>query len=219
MTPKARKRISIAANVGMIAVMLSLVAYSPTLYRWFCAATGYGGTVQRATGPVPTLAAVNKAPSDRILVTFDSNVAPGLDWEFRPEQTEVEVQVGVPTQISYYAKNLSDHPIVAHAVYNVTPYTIAPYFYKIECFCFTDEKLDPGEEAHMPVVFYIDQSMLDDAQARGYGRVTLSYTFFGQKPTPEKLDAARALNAGSKDEAEAIKAGEPAAFDNDAPRS
>ena len=105
------------------------------------------------------------------------------------------------------------------AVYNVTPYSIAPYFYKIECFCFTDEKLDPGEEAHMPVVFYIDQSMLDDAQARGYGRVTLSYTFFAQKPSAKKLDAARELNSGSKAEAADIEDGKPPAFDNDAPRS
>ncbi len=217
MTRTTKRRLSIFANVVMVAIMVGLVSYSPTLYRLFCAATGYGGTVRRA--PAPDSQPTAGLPTEAFTVLFDSNVAPGLNWEFRPEQTQVDVQVGVPTQISYYAKNLSDHPVVAHAVFNVSPYSVAPYFYKIQCFCFTDEKLQPGEEAHMPVVFYIDQTVMQDPEARALRRVTLSYTFYAQDSAPGDLDATRSLSAGSDAEAVDVKKDQPLHFDNDAPRS
>ncbi len=188
------------------------VIYSPTLYRLFCAATGYNGTTQRAT------AAEAATTGKTFKVTFDSNVAGGLNWQFRPEQSSVVVEIGKPTTIRYFAKNLSDKPVVAHAVFNVTPFQVAPYFFKIQCFCFTDEKLGPGESAEMPVVFYLDKQMLHDSQAMAIGRVTLSYTFYKQGDEPGKLEAARDLKAGSQQEADAIETGSVTAFDNDAPR-
>jgi cytochrome c oxidase assembly protein subunit 11 len=206
---------------ALLAIMVAGVSYSPTLYRLFCAATGYGGTVQRAAAsPVDaadddTAAAGTAAP---VRVSFDANIGDSLNWEFRPEQKEVTAEIGKPQTIYYYARNLSDHPIVAHAVFNVTPFQVAPYFFKIQCFCFTDEKLGPGEEARMPVLFYLDKHMLDDGEAMAIGRVTLSYTFYEQGDDPQRVAAARDLAAGSKDEDAAITRGDAAAFDNDAPR-
>jgi cytochrome c oxidase assembly protein subunit 11 len=190
------------------------VIYSPTLYRLFCAATGYNGATQRAT----TTAKPQAVAGETFTVGFDANVAPGLKWEFRPEQQSVQVEVGKPVTIYYYAKNLSDKPVVAHAVFNVTPYQVAPYFFKIQCFCFTDEKLGPGEEAHMPVLFYLDKEMLKDNQAMALKRVTLSYTFYGQGDEPGKIADARDLSAGSTKEAATIDSGAQTEFTNDAPR-
>jgi cytochrome c oxidase assembly protein subunit 11 len=130
----------------------------------------------------------------------------------------VKVKVGEPVTIYYYAKNNTDKPVVAHAVFNVTPFQVAPYFFKIQCFCFTDEKLAPGEEADMPVLFYLDSSMLDDSQAMALKRVTLSYTFYAQGDDPKKIADARELSAGSDAEATAIDSGAHSSFTNDAPR-
>lgn len=205
--------------LALCAVLLAIptvgVIYSPTLYRLFCAATGYGGTISR---PTTTSAVPEAVAGETFTVSFDSNVAPGLDWAFHPEQKSVKVEVGKPTTIYYYAKNLSDKPVVAHAVFNVTPYQVAPYFFKIQCFCFTDEKLAPGEEARMPVLFYLDKELLKDDQAKALKRVTLSYTFYGQGDDPDRIADARNLGAGSADEAATIEGGGRTEFANDAPR-
>ena len=141
---KARlKTLRVLALAGaLMAVTTTGVIYSPTLYRMFCAVTGYGGTVQRATAPTPAQAAT----ADKVTMYFDANVAPGLPWEFRPEQRKVEARFGEPTQVYYYAKNNSNDTVVARATFNVTPFVAALYFFKIECFCFTEEKLGPGEK-------------------------------------------------------------------------
>jgi cytochrome c oxidase assembly protein subunit 11 len=204
----------LAALVTVLAVMIGLVSYSPTLYRIFCAATGYGGTVNRAE------AALAPGTSGRtVTVRFDANVAPGLDWEFAPGQRSVEARIGEPTKAYYTARNTSDETIVAHASFNVTPYQLAPYFFKIECFCFTEERLAPGESAKMPLVFYLDEEMLNDKDAKDLTTVTLSYTFFKQTDlTPEEVAAARDL-AGESETLDAKLAEDgKAAFANDAPR-
>lgn len=195
--------------------MIGLVSYSPTLYRMFCSLTGYGGTVQRALAkPVESTA------SDKtVTVTFDANVAPDLDWEFRPEQHKVTVHFGEPTQVYYDAKNNTDEPLIARATYNITPYPAAPYFFKIQCFCFTEEKLGPHESARMPLVFYVDEEMLKDRDAMASSEITLSYTFFKQKNlTPQQIAAARNLKAGSEETEARLKASTTAGFENDAPR-
>jgi cytochrome c oxidase assembly protein subunit 11 len=212
---KPNHRSVLVLCVALLAIATGGVIYSPTLYQLFCAATGYNGTVQRATAATPA----ERASTGRTFkISFDSNVAGGLDWEFRPEQSSVEVEIGEPTTITYYAKNRSDEPVVAHAVFNVTPFQVAPYFFKIECFCFIDEKLGPGESAEMPVVFYLDKQILEDKEAMALRRATLSYTFYEQGDEPGRLEAARDLKAGSEEKAEAIATGSVAAFDNDAPR-
>ena len=157
-----------------MAMMTGLVIYSPTLYRMFCSLTGYNGTVRRVSLPK---AAVH-ASDIPTTVSFDANVAPDLPWEFRPEQQRVTTHFGEPTKVYYYAKNNSDRALVGRAVFNVTPFAAAPFFFKIECFCFTDEKLGPGESAHMPLVFYVDEEMLKDPDAQMLTELTLSYTFY-----------------------------------------
>ena len=157
--------------------------------------------------------------NEKITVRFDANVAPGLSWEFRPEQRMVETRFGEPTKVYYYAKNNSDETVVARATFNVTPYQTAPYFFKIECFCFTEEKLGPGESARMPLVLYIDEQMLKDKNAKMFRNITLSYTFFKQNDlSPEEVEAARDLKAGSVATDAKLESAESVGFENDAPR-
>jgi cytochrome c oxidase assembly protein subunit 11 len=166
------KVLTVAASGVAIAVMLGLVSYSPTLYRLFCSVTGYGGTVQRAK------AVTFGVSKHTVVVRFDTNVAPGLDWDFKPLQSQVVAKLGEPTEVYFYSKNLSDKPIVARAVYNVTPFKVGPYFTKTQCFCFTDELLKPGESARMPVVFYVDPKLATDPSTSDVDTITLAYTFF-----------------------------------------
>jgi len=205
----------VASLTVVVAVMIGLVSYSPTLYRMFCAVTGYGGTVNQAQAATPPA-----STSDReITVRFDANVAPGLDWEFKPAQRSVTVKFGEPTKAYYIARNLSDETVVAQATFNVTPYAGAPYFYKIECFCFTQERLEPGESAEMPLVFYIDEEMLADDEAESIGTMTLSYTFFAQEGlSPEEVAAARDLAGESRTLDASLESGDNVGFANDAPR-
>ncbi|OSQ39036.1 hypothetical protein TMES_08070 [Thalassospira mesophila] len=210
------------------AVMVTLVVYSPTLYRMFCAATGVGGAVRQISVPnktanaadtttqqgqgTPVSAAtggtgspngasptVAEATSDDMVeVYFDANVAKGLPWEFYPEERMVKARLGEPVKVYYYAKNNSDETIVARAVFNVTPYKSAQYFFKIECFCFTNEKLAPGESARMPLVLYIDDQIHKDPNTAEVKDITLSYTFYRQSDlTDQEVSAARELKAGS----------------------
>jgi len=215
----ARSRQHLRTVLPLAAVLVAmtiLVAFSPTLYRLFCAATGLEGTTQRADAAP----AADGAASDReIIVRFDSNIANGLAWDFHPEQASVKVRIGVPTIAYFIAHNLSDKAIVGQAVYNVAPYQVAPFFYKIQCFCFTAEKLGPGETAEMPVEFYIDKGYATDPDASLFSDITLSYTFYPQdNMTPQAASQARDLANGSQVEAASIKDGVAPKFDNDAPR-
>ena len=131
----------------------------------------------------------------------------------------MKVKLGVPTEAFFVAHNRSDKTIVGRAVYNVTPFQVGPYFYKIQCFCFTNEKLGPGETAKMPLVFYVDKAFAKDPEMRLFNDITLSYTFFREKDlTPEAVRQARDLAAGSQTEATAISQNSPQSFANDAPR-
>lgn len=211
---RAKKTWTVALSVSLLAVMTGLVIYSPTLYRMFCNLTGYGGTVTRAT-----TAPKSGPTSEKITVAFDANVAPDLPWEFRPEQREVEIRFGEPTKVYYYARNRSEKTLVARATFNVTPYQAAPYFFKIECFCFTEEKLGPGQSARMPLVLYVDQQMLKDQNTKMMRSITLSYTFFRQKNlSSEEIEAARDLSRGSARTDAELRAAAASRFENDAPR-
>jgi cytochrome c oxidase assembly protein subunit 11 len=201
-----------------LALMIGLVAYSPTLYQWFCAATGYGGTVRRAVGPVAE-AQAGSVGDKTITVSFDSNVADGLPWDFHPEQRRVTVKLGEPIKIYYYAKNNSNKTMVGRAVYNITPEDIVTYFFKIECFCFTNEKLAPGESAHMPVVFYVDKQAALDGEVSGLDEVTLSYTFYPQdKLSSQEIANTRDLGTGSAQKDAQLAGPSSVSFINDAPR-
>ena len=157
--------------VAIVAAMIGLVAISPSLYRAFCEATGFDGTTQRA----------ERAPgavAGQIKVEFDANVHPGLPWRFEPEQTFVNVAPGAQTKIFYRAQNLSARAITGQAVYNVSPDTVGKYFKKIQCFCFNEQTLQPGQTVDMPVIFFVDPAIKKDPDASQVHEITLSYTFY-----------------------------------------
>ena len=157
--------------VSIIAAMVVLVALTPRLYRAFCEATGFNGTTQRA-GRAPG------AVAGEVKVQFDANVHPGLPWRFEPEQTSVNVSPGAQTKIFYRSQNLSARAITAQAVYNVSPDTVGKYFRKIQCFCFTEQTLQPGQTVDMPVVFFVDPAIEKDPDTKDVHEITLSYTFY-----------------------------------------
>ncbi len=157
--------------VAIILGMIALTAVTPKLYRAFCEATGFDGTTQRADrapGAVP----------GQVKVQFDANVHPGLPWRFEPEQTYVNVAPGAKTKIYYMAQNLSARAIEAQAVYNVTPDTVGKYFKKIQCFCFNEQTLQPGQKVDMPVIFFVDPAIEKDPDTKDVHEITLSYTFY-----------------------------------------
>lgn len=157
--------------LSIIAGMIILTAFTPKLYRAFCEATGYDGTTQRA----------DKAPGavgGQYKIQFDANVHPGLPWRFEPKQRFVNVAPGAQTKIYYHAQNLSARAIRAQAVYNVTPDTVGKYFKKIQCFCFNEQTLQPGQSVDMPVVFFVDPAIEQDNDTKDVHEITLSYTFY-----------------------------------------
>jgi cytochrome c oxidase assembly protein subunit 11 len=160
----------VLAGVGL--GMLGMAYVAVPLYRVFCQATGYNGTTQRA------VAAPQQALAETIAVRFDSNVAPGLDWQFQPVQRQMRLNIGEEGLAFFEASNSSDHDITGTATFNVTPEIAGSYFNKIQCFCFTEQTLKPGERVQMPVSFFVDPAIRNDPDARGVEEITLSYTFF-----------------------------------------
>ena len=140
----------------------------------------------------------NAAPNavDKFIkVRFDANVAPGLAWTFKPVQTQATIRIGERKMAFYQATNLTDKPITGMATYNVSPVTAGGYFMKIHCFCFDQQTLQPGETVDMPVSYYIDPAILEDANARRIDEITLSYTFFPQEEETNKTAANTAVKA------------------------
>jgi cytochrome c oxidase assembly protein subunit 11 len=157
----------------LVAAMVGLAYASVPLYRLFCQVTGFGGTTQRATadaapGPVGRL----------ISVRFDGNVSPALGWEFRPVDTTRRVAIGARNIALFRARNTGPTAITGTATFNVSPSQAGQYFVKIQCFCFTEQTLRPGQEVSMPVIFYVDPAILNDPDARNISEITLSYTFY-----------------------------------------
>ncbi|MEM5473710.1 cytochrome c oxidase assembly protein [Hoeflea sp. AS60] len=168
-------RIVVACS-AFVASMVGVSYAAVPLYQLFCQVTGYGGTTQRVEQMSDTIL-------DRtIRVRFDSNVAAGLPWDFKPVQREVELKIGETIQISYTAENKSDQTTYGQATFNVTPMSAGAYFNKIQCFCFTENELKPGEKMDMPVVFFVDPAIVDDLDAKDVNTITLSYTFFPHAP-------------------------------------
>ena len=166
---------------GFVAMILALVVASMgglafasvPLYRLFCQVTGFAGTTQRADG-TSAPGGVGKTMS----VRFDANIVSSLPWRFKPERNAETVTIG-EREIGYFvASNVSDQPITGSATFNVTPEAAGQYFTKIQCFCFNEQTLKPGEQVRMPVVFYVDPKILDDPDARQISEITLSYTFY-----------------------------------------
>ncbi len=176
----------VASICGFVVVLMVGASYAAVpFYNWFCRATGFNGTTQVATS------APSGAPLTRkIAVRFDANVAPGLPWKFEPEQTEIEVQIGQVVTVFYNVTNQSARTTAGQAAYNVAPLTVGSYFQKINCFCFTEQTMAPGEKREMPVVFYVDPSIVADHENDGLNTITLSYTFYAVRdPAPKPLAA------------------------------
>src|ERR1043165_5899825 len=164
----------VAAACGLVVVLMVGASYGAApFYNWCCRTTGFNGTTQVATS------APSSAPLARtIAVRFDSNVAAGLPWKFEPEQTEIEVKIGEVVTVYYNVTNQSARATVGQAAYNVAPLTVGSYFQKINCFCFTEQTMAPGEKREMPVVFYVDPKLAADSENDGLNSITLSYTFY-----------------------------------------
>ncbi len=167
-----RRTMVAMAMVGLS--MLGLGFASVPLYRIFCEQTGFGGTTQRAQAGVT----VREATGHQLSIRFDSNVQPGMPWQFHPEHPTQTVTVGAKSMAIFVAKNMSDRPVTGSASFNVTPTQAGAYFTKIQCFCFTQQTLQPGQEVRMPVLYYVDPKILDDPDNRDTQEITLSYTFY-----------------------------------------
>lgn len=169
----------------IIVGMIGLTAAAVPLYDLLCRATGWAGT--------PRVADAESAPQvshdASVEVLFNADTAPGLPWSFRPVERRVDVKVGAQKLSFYEASNVGSEPVVGTAVFNVTPLKIGNYFVKVDCFCFQQQTLQPGETVQMPVSYYIDPAILDDANARDVRQITLSYTFFVDEEATEALQA------------------------------
>jgi cytochrome c oxidase assembly protein subunit 11 len=180
MAPASQQVRTAMIAVGVAFAMLCLGFASVPLYRMFCEATGFGGTTQRGTeAELRAIAKSSKAGTGRIInVRFDSNVAQGMPWTFQPEKRIEQIRVGQREMAIFVAHNMSDKPVTGQASFNVTPLQSGAYFIKIQCFCFTEQTLQPGQTVRMPVLYYVDPKFLDDADNKDVQEITLSYTFY-----------------------------------------
>jgi cytochrome c oxidase assembly protein subunit 11 len=154
--------------------MLGLGFASVPLYRIFCEQTGFNGTTQRAQASTN----VQVATGHELSVRFDSNVQPGMPWKFHPEHPTQTITIGERKMAIFLAKNMSNKAVTGTAAFNVTPTQAGRFFTKVQCFCFTQQTLQPGEEVRMPVIYYVDPKILNDPDNRDTQEITLSYTFY-----------------------------------------
>ena len=168
-------RVGLMAFAGALA-MLGLGYASVPLYRLFCQATGFGGTTMVASESQAERAAAS-ATGQSISIRFDASTEAGMPWTFRPSQPTDKVTIGERDIATYVARNDSKQPITGMATFNVAPEQAGKYFNKIQCFCFTQQTLQPGQEVVMPVLYFVDPAMLKDPAMKGVEQITLSYTF------------------------------------------
>jgi cytochrome c oxidase assembly protein subunit 11 len=183
--PVRRRDLAVAAACGVfVATMVGGASAAVPFYNWFCRATGFQGTTQVATS----------APADvlerKIRIRFDANVTGNLPWRFEPDQTSIEARIGEVVTVGYTVVNESASETVGEASYNVTPPTVGAYFSKINCFCFTEQRLKPGEKRDMTVVFFVDPALVKDPDQNDLNSITLSYTMYGVRQSePPRVDA------------------------------
>ena len=193
-TPKRARDIAVAAACGVFVAMMVGMAYAAVpFYNWFCRTTGFGGTTQVATvAPAGLL-------DRKLTVRFDANIGPGLPWRFEPEVNSVDLRIGEVATVYFTIVSDSARATLGQAAYNVTPPTVGAYFTKINCFCFTEQRLKPGEKREMAVVFFVDPAMAKDSDQDDLNTITLSYTFFPLRPPRAGVaDSAAPAVAGSK---------------------
>ncbi len=174
-----RNKRTMMLGFGMALFMLALGYAAVPLYDLFCRVTGFGGTTQVATEAEADAASRAGAlfGGKSYSIRFDANTAKGMPWDFRPAQLTDTVTIGQRDMAVYYAKNTGSEPITGTATFNVEPKQAGRYFHKIQCFCFVEQTLQPGEEVKMPVLYFVDPAALDDPNMQGVEQITLSYTF------------------------------------------
>lgn len=177
---KKNTRIAIIAAAAPLLMFGAAFAGVP-LYKLFCETTGYGGTTKVATK------AADRVLEQKVKVSFDANVSEGVSWEFKPLKRDIELKLGENALAFYTIKNNGSKPITAIANYNVTPHKSAIYFAKLECFCFKNQTLAPGESLELPVVFYVDPRMATDSSTKDVKEITLSYTFYEAKNQAQNI--------------------------------
>jgi cytochrome c oxidase assembly protein subunit 11 len=181
---------TVATTLGVVFVMGSLGFLSVPLYDLFCRVTGFGGVTQESDTASDTIL------DQTIKVRFDATLDSGMPWTFKPVQREMELRIGETGLAFYEAHNPTDRPVAGTASYNVFPYEAGGYFTKIECFCFTEQVLQPGETVQMPVTFYVDPEIVEDRDAKHVQTITLGYTFY---ETDLPVEQARLATEKSKD--------------------
>jgi len=169
------KRVAVICACAFFGMIGAAYASVP-LYRLFCQVTGFGGTTQVASQS-KAAAAARAATGQKISIRFDGSTAMGMPWTFHPSQTTDTVTIGERDIATFVARNNSNQTITGVATFNVTPEQAGQYFNKIQCFCFTEQTLAPGQEVTMPVLYFVDPAMLDDPNMKGVEQITLSYTF------------------------------------------
>ncbi|MBT3558863.1 MAG: cytochrome c oxidase assembly protein [Rhodospirillales bacterium] len=189
-TTTKNRRVGIALTFAAVG-MLGLSFASVPLYKLFCQVTGYGGTPKIGE---PIAQATGDAIGHKITVTLDANVNPALKWDFKARVHNIDVALGEETLAIYSARNMGSEAVTGTAVFNVTPFKAAQYVSKIDCFCFTEQRLNPGEEMPMPVSFYIDPEILNDPDTEYLENIILSYTFFPSRKAAEAESGADEIN-------------------------
>lgn len=185
MTPQTRTALG---AVGLVVTMGALSFAAVPFYDWFCRVTGFGGTTMVADGG-------DIVPSEEfVTVRFAASLDRDMPWSFRPVETHMRVRLGENNLAFYEAHNPTDRPVAGQATFNVVPYAAGGYFAKVQCFCFTEQVLQPGETVQMPVSFYVDPAILDDPEGKFVHEITLGYTFY-EIELPEE-EAHAALDSG-----------------------
>ena len=173
---------TVMQTVTVVVLMGGLAWASVPFYDWFCRVTGFGGTPGQVAG------AEGEVLDQTIKVRFDGSLNEDMPWEFKPVVNEMELRIGETGLAFYEAYNPTDHPVAGQASYNVTPYAAGAFFEKIECFCFTEQVLAPGERVQMPVSFFVDPEIVEDRDGKYVHTITLSYTFY-EIDLPEDYEA------------------------------
>ena len=173
---------TVVQTVSVVILMGGLAWASVPFYDWFCRVTGFGGTPGQVAG------AEGEVLDQTIKVRFDGSLNEDMPWEFKPVVNEMELRIGETGLAFYEAYNPTDHPVAGQASYNVTPYAAGAFFEKIECFCFTEQVLAPGERVQMPVSFFVDPEIVEDRDGKYVHTITLSYTFY-EIDLPEDYEA------------------------------
>ena len=173
---------TVVQTVSVVILMGGLAWASVPFYDWFCRVTGFGGTPGQVAG------AAGEVLDQTIKVRFDGSLNEDMPWEFKPVVNEMELRIGETGLAFYEAYNPTDHPVAGQASYNVTPYAAGAFFEKIECFCFTEQVLAPGERVQMPVSFFVDPEIVEDRDGKYVHTITLSYTFY-EIDLPEDYEA------------------------------